>query len=202
MVKEYKESVLEWLVRLGWLHHEDGDVVGITELGKAVLRELEAKEREIDAPVEVVLDPEDPLSYAQLIGRVASHGKALLADPYFRLDQLLHILHRTSVTRILTSAKGKDGESNRAALATAMATIPVDRDFEIRFNDDFHDRYVIPGQGSVDLIGTSLSGVGKKFSVVCAIQPPVADQIRKTYEELWANAKPLVMEEAPATKPR
>lgn len=39
--------------------------------------------------------------------------------------------------------------------------------------------------------GTSLNGLGKAFTVMVAIEPPVSDDIRGKFESLWADAEPL-----------
>jgi hypothetical protein len=179
------ETVAEWLVRLNWLAI-DGNHVEITKLGSAVLRGADEQEIETELPLRIVLDPEDPLSYAKLIGRIADVGDALLVDPFFGLDQLLVILQSTSVTRVLVGPKTKTG-----TLAAALTSMTLPRNFTIRVSGEVHDRFIIPSAGAVDALGTSLNGVGRKFTVMATLDPPVADAIRSKHEELWRAAKPV-----------
>jgi hypothetical protein len=179
------ETVAKWLVRLNWLAI-DGDRVALTELGSAVLRGADEQEIETELPLRIVLDPDDPMSYAKLIGRIADVGDALLVDPFFGLDQLLVILQSTSVTRVLVGPKTKTG-----TLAAALGSMTLPRSFAIRVSGEVHDRFIIPKDGPVDALGTSLNGVGRKFTVMATLDPPVADTIRSKHEELWQAAKPV-----------
>jgi hypothetical protein len=65
------------------------------------------------------------------------------------------------------------------------------REFAIRVSGEVHDRFIIPVGGSVDALGTSLNGVGKKFTVMTTLDAPVADIIRSKHEELWRASKPV-----------
>src|SRR3954468_18850312 len=56
------EPVLDWLVRLGWLSRHDG-TVGITPLGRAVLRAIEQRELTTELPPEVALTSDEPFAY-------------------------------------------------------------------------------------------------------------------------------------------
>jgi hypothetical protein len=179
------ETVAEWLVRLNWLAI-DGNQVEISKLGSAVLRGADEQEIETAPPLRIVLDPKDPMSYAKLIGRIADVGDALLVDPFFGLDQLLVILQSTSVTRVLVGPKTKTG-----TLAAALSSMALPREFAIRVSGEVHDRFIIPSSGPVDALGTSLNGVGKKFTVMATLDPPIADTIRSKHEELWRAAKPV-----------
>jgi hypothetical protein len=187
-----KESLPEWLSRLGWLSTEGsaGSVVRVTELGRAVLLHLNDSELQSDTTLSIVLDPDDPFSYARVIGTIASHDDALLVDPYLRLDQLPHILYQTSITRILTSTA--ISKQDRAGLAVALSTHNLDRDFDIRAADRnaVHDRYVIPPSGPIQMLGTSLSGVGKRPSALVTLTTP-ADSIREMHERIWDESPSL-----------
>ena len=107
----------------------------------------------------MTIEPQNPISYAEVIQRIAQHKDAMLVDPYFKLDQIMDIVNYTSVSRVLTSEK--IGKAAVAGLAKAMAQIVVGRSFEIRVGKkDLHDRCIVPPDGNVDFIGTSLSGGG------------------------------------------
>ena len=53
-----------------------------------------------------------------------------------------------------------------------------------------HDRYLIPVDGPVDMLGTSLNGVGKRPSALVEVHTG-SDEIRRLHEDLWAAARPL-----------
>jgi len=182
------ETRVAWLKRLKWLSVEGG-VVDLTELGRAVLAALDEEELEIEGAMEIALGTEDPFSYARVIGRIASRGDALLIDPYFKLDQLRDILVRTTVRGVLISSK--TGKAEIAALGAALSKHSFEREFEIRIAEEIHDRYIIPRSGDVDMVGTSLTGVGKKPTVMVTIKSPAADEIRRTHQAVWERATPL-----------
>lgn len=190
------ETNLEWFERLNWLTAKPG-FVDITDLGRAVLASADEEDVEADM-MEVTLDTADPFSYARVIGRIAQRGDALLVDPFFKLDNLLDILVRTTVRGVLMSPQtSKTGKADIAGLGTALSRHSFDRKFEIRLADDIHDRYVIPRTGPVDMLGTSLSGVGKKPTLLVTIKSTTAsDELRKTYQAIWDRATPLA---APST---
>jgi hypothetical protein len=192
------ESILDWLTRLGWLAQAGGNLVTITPLGSAVLAGLEeAGQQRDETPTEILLAPDDELSYARVIGLIAQMGRAALVDPFFSIDSLLHIVQRTQVDRILI----KPGDARTAALGTAVATLRVERPLEVRASDTFHDRFVIPGEGPVRFIGTSLNGVGKRLAVTGQVSTEVASAgIRQAFEEAWANAT-VVASAAPEVEP-
>jgi hypothetical protein len=58
----------------------------------------------------------------------------------------------------------------------------------VRVSADVHDRFVVPESGSVDQMGTSLSGLGKKLTVTAPIATPAADSIRSEVERAWGEA--------------
>jgi hypothetical protein len=184
------ETSSEWLTRLGWIASQK-DGLQITGLGRAVLRELQQQELKEELPLDVTLSPDDPVAYARVIERIAKHRNAMLVDAYFRLDDLLTLVQYTSVARILTSTRGKDGPSRVAGLATGVTQLKLDRPFEIRTTDDIHDRFVIPRTGDVDSLGTSLTGVGKRLSVMVRLKEPTASLIRTRHEAAWEGGKSL-----------
>jgi hypothetical protein len=191
------ESFTTYLQRVGWLG-SDGEHIALTALGAIVLRELDQREVQSDVPLQVVLNAEDPLAYARVVERYATHGEALLVDAYFRLDDLMYILNQTQVTRLLTGTKPrKEGRARVAGLATAISRQKIGRPFAMRTTDEIHDRFFIPTTGPVESVGTSLSGVGKRFSMMVTIEPPVADAIRTGMEGVWDRADVVEIPELP-----
>jgi hypothetical protein len=177
-----------------WLDR-NGPYVKITRLGEAVLASLEERAAEPEGPVVTILESKDALAYPTVIGNIGKRGDALLIDPYFKLDALPHVLQFTDVARLMIGPNA-DVSSIGAALST---TITPNRPFEIRVSNESHDRFVIPISGPVDAIGTSLSGVGRRYSVMFEISLPEADGIRQTCNEMWERAEPLVAASGPTS---
>jgi hypothetical protein len=180
------EPVLDWLLRLQWLDVSNDNSVRLTRLGTAVLNSLEQQKAVETTPVVSILNSEDPIAYPQVIQAIANRSKALLVDPYFRLESFPHVVHYTSVSRLLTGKR-----ADLQGLAVARSSLPEGRSLEIRVSNEVHDRFVIPPHGDVDMLGTSLSGVGKKFTLMTSIKPPAADSVRAAHEELWSDGKNL-----------
>ena len=180
-----KESILEWLARLHWLREADGRV-HITPLGRAVLAHLDEAGLEEELPAELVLDPADELSYARLIGAIAEAGECLLVDGFFELGNFLDVVQRTRVTRVLVRPVGKSGRLE--ALQQAVEGYRFDRPFEIRSSDDIHDRFIVPEQGPMRLIGTSLNGVGRRLAVTARVSDQTDMAIRAAVEKAWTRA--------------
>lgn len=180
------ESVLSWLTRLSWLDVDNGRV-RITPLGTAVLGALEQQSLEMEAPLEIVLDQGDPFAVARVIGEVADLGRCALVDPYFNMDRLLAITQLTGVERLLT---GPRGEKRLTELAVALDAVDVDRPFEVRKVDVFHDRYAIPEGGPLLAIGSSLGHLGTRFSgMVRLAEGGSSDAIRAKFEEAWERRR-------------
>ncbi len=184
------ESVIDYFERLGWANVSQGRIA-CTALGEAVLRTLDQAQPD-EAVIEAVLTPEDPLAYSRLIARIAMAGNAMIVDPYFRLDHLLPIATNTSVTKILTSDKIDAGD--RAGLADGVPRLALSRSLEVRLapGEEMHDRFIIPRSGPVQMLGLSLSGVGRRATIVTELHD-TAEEVRSRYEGIWTNAKSLAV---------
>ena len=139
------ESQLEWLDRVGWLQKNAGTVM-ITDLGRAVLRSLDEAANVPEGPLDVILDANEPTSYATVVGKIAGVGEALLVDPYCRLAQLWDIARHTSVDRVLTSAAiGKEWLVEMELALPVLAKVAGSAlDVRVSEKGELHDRYVIP----------------------------------------------------------
>jgi hypothetical protein len=80
-------AITQYLLYVLWLCSESGGLA-ITELGRHILLALDAQRHQGRDPVEVALDPDDPVVLSRVVKRLAEIGPALLVDPYFRLDHL------------------------------------------------------------------------------------------------------------------
>jgi hypothetical protein len=73
-----------------------------------------------------------------------------------------------------------------------MPAVESDRNLEIRKSDIFHDRFVIADSGSVWLLGTSFTGLGKRLSVMIEIKDSTVSQaIRSEFNSAWEAAEPV-----------
>jgi hypothetical protein len=191
------EDVLSYLTRLRWIVVDSGHV-GITALGRAVLAALDEADRVDDLPAEIVLEPTDQLSYARVIGVIAEAGRCALVDAYFSIESLLDIVQRTQVERILIHPeRGRGGRVE--ALQQAITDLRVTRPLEIRASDSFHDRFIIPAEGPVRFLGTSLNGVGRRLAITGRLSDEgPSDAIRQTFERTWSDAEPIVQAELDA----
>jgi hypothetical protein len=190
------ESMLAYLYRLAWVtvegegeEIEDDDRVAVTDLGRAVLAALDEGSAEEEIPTTLVLDQGDPVAKGRLVGEIARAGECALVDPYFSVEDLLTILQDTGVSRVLT---GSSDQPKLAALRQALGDITLNRPFEIRLSDAFHDRFVIPTDGDVLQVGTSLTGVGRRLSVMVNMGDDAAARaVRTAFEDSWSNAESL-----------
>jgi len=186
----HHEGMRKYLQAVHWIgvRPKDHRIV-ITELGRHVLAALDESVHEVSQFVEVVLDPEDPLALSLVVKRLAALGKALLVDPYFRLEQLETLIQYTQVDRVLMTDAVKD--SDRMSLKHALETVPM-RSTEVRIANktEVHDRYAIPSHGPIMFIGASLNTVGRRPTVIGQLHD-AADEIRKRYENTWAESAVL-----------
>jgi hypothetical protein len=180
------ETATDYLLRLGWATPED-ERVRITPLGRTVSKVLRRSTDTEDTVV--VLQPNDPVALGKVVEHFAKAGDALLVDPYFRLDQLTLVVGRTVLTRVLTSERVTEAEL--AGLQTSVEQLLLPRAFEVRVaSRELHDRYLIPPSGPITLLGSSMNSIGH---VVTAMTPlsDGADDLRRTYENLWDGSRVL-----------
>lgn len=188
---EKAETYSQYLDRLGWVT-DSTEGIKLTKLGKAILKDLNSPKIDPSETgiVEVVLDPENPFAYASALGVIASVESALLIDPYLRLDGLQDIVEFDNVERILVRENIPKQESS--VLAHAIGALAKEgKNISIRRARDLHDRYVIPPEGGIVMLGTSLNGIGKKISTVTTIGDGPSELLRKHYEEVWVKAEIL-----------
>lgn len=189
---EPAESVGEWLSRLRWLQVDDGRV-RTTQLGEALLAHLEQASLEEEIPVGVVLDQGDELAEARVVQQIAEIGPCAVVDRFFSMDSLLPVLYSTQVEAVLM---GSDAGGKLAGVETALRRLTVERPFEVRKSDVFHDRFVIPPHGPVWALGTSLTGLSRRLSIMVRIDDEtMSSAIRRTFGEVWEAAEVVANKE-------
>jgi len=188
-----EEHPVDHLVRIKWLEAPD-DRLRLTRLGDALLADIQRGEEAEDSPV-VVLETTDRFAYARLIGEIARLGDAYLVDPYFRLPQLETVLDSTRLKRVLISKQYRGSGEARAALAVALATVPPDRDLQVRATSDptLHDRLVVAETGEVYMLGASLGTIGSANTVFMKVPDTAANALKQLAEDLWDKAEPVVL---------
>lgn len=183
------KSVTSHLVDLEWAAKDPSGRISLTQLGEALLRN--ANTQEVEGAQMVVLDNEDPLAYATLMGELAEIREALLVDPYLDVDGVFNIVQHTDITRALIRAESNT-RRNRSAIATFLNGAEDPR-LEVRVAKGLHDRFIVADDGHVWTIGASINGVAKRKSVtVFSPMPESAAQIlSEQLERTWAEAQPL-----------
>lgn len=181
------ESMLDFMVRVRWMTSRDGEV-DITALGRAVLREANSPLPESDtgSTVEVVIDPNDPFAYAQLMSKIAGFESCMVIDPYLDVEQLLTLANFHTVTRILTgTSKLKQITPMFGLMAEKVPHLAVR---SLR-QTELHDRFIIPTQGNVYMLGSSLNSIAKRFGVATTLEASSSKLIAAHYDRLWAKAE-------------
>ncbi|MYR36533.1 hypothetical protein GTX14_05990 [Streptomyces sp. SID4944] len=188
------DPVASYLMAVGWFEpFQEG--VRLTKIGRAVLTasgheaaQLEATDPEV---ADVALDPQDPLVYVQLTRRLQKAGAGLLVDAYFKAESLVWLIESTNLRRVLISSRHAKSEKDRKTIAVALATIPNGSDVEVRHTHDpsLHDRCVVSASGNVQLLGSSVNGVGKHLTAVITPSMDISAIYRRKYEDLWQGAE-------------
>lgn len=189
---EPAETVIDHLIRLMWLEETSSAAtrepgLRLTELGRALLRDVEVEAEHEDGLGVVVLGREDPLAYPTLIGQLSGAGAGLLVDPYLKIDGLHRIVVSTQLTRLLVSGKSNNlGEV--VAMQAYLDSPSIGRSVEVRSSTQLHDRVLVAEDERVATLGTSLNGVGRTTTVLSPLPPVAAQALRSEYESLWDSA--------------
>ncbi|WIV44708.1 MULTISPECIES: hypothetical protein [Glutamicibacter] len=186
------EVYTQYFERLGWITYTSNDDVRLTNLGRGILKSLDSPvlDPTNTGLVEVVLDPENLFAYATALNVIASVDDALLVDAFLRIQELQDISGFDNVDRILVrdSISSNDSMTLSVALGALHA---AGRAMQIRKAPGLHDRYVIPPEGNVVMLGTSLNGVGKKISTVTHLGGEPSQVLRSHYQTVWERAEPI-----------
>lgn len=197
------EPVVDYLERMGWIESMNGKppVLEVTPLGLALLHALRksdltpVSERD-GAAATTVLDPDNRFVYLELTRLVAAAGAGMLVHPYFKPDMLEWLINATSIERLLVGSRTRDqklgAEQLRIALKALEGVPGVDR-LAIRASSSsrLHDRSLIHADKTVQMLTTSVTGVGRHLSTISAVPKVGADAIKREVESLWKSAEPL-----------
>lgn len=191
------QGMVDHLIQLGWVRSTQS-ALRLSELGHALLAAAERQaipRPDIDV---VVLGRDDPLSYAQLIGRLAKASGGMLVDPYVRLKQLHDVVVYTDLARVLTSDKIGPGDVSAIGVYLASPDIPRPIDVRVTGDSAVHDRMLI-ANGEVHTIGASVNAVASGVTTVLTPMPPdAANALVEAAEGWWLQARPLPEPVVPA----
>lgn len=191
------ESPVEYLARMEWVGIDRQDGVYLTPVGQALIRALDLAERDAEPVLETVLDVDDPFAYARAILHLRTGSPALLVDPHLRLPQLIDLNAASNIERVLVGSKLS--ANDLADLARGARVISDARTFELRKATNVHDRYLIPDNGSVRMLGGSLNTVGHAPIAICNLSDDLSAHVRQIYEQMWATAEPVTLPEREET---
>ena len=125
------------------------------------------------------------VEYIEKIGGIG--GELLIVDPYFfpkKFDEdypeiLVQILERANCTSIAVVTNKNNYNKCLAEKVRRETKSPI----KVIFSNDFHDRFWIANKTNGFLSGTSINGVGRKFSII----EKLGDNDVKTIVELIEN---------------
>jgi len=191
------ETFVDHLVRLQWLERDNRKTLGLTPLGRALLRSHHSNEDEFDAHEIVVLDSNDELSYAMLVQKLCEVGEGILIDPYLGLEQFFQIKAYTSISRVLISEQVK--RDDRAAMAVLVQS-GADHPLELRMSKKrvLHDRMAL-GSKLAFTIGTSMNTVGRQHPTILTPLPDEASDALRAHAEKWWEQATLIASSNSAT---
>lgn len=183
------EPMLDFMVRVQWMTSRAGEV-DITPLGRSVLREANSPLPESDtgSTVEVVMDPNDPFAYAQLMAKITSFESCMIIDPYLDVEQLLTLANFHTVTRVLT---GTSKLTQISPIFGLMADKVPHLAMRSLKQNELHDRFIIPARGCVYMLGSSLNSIAKRFGVATTLEAASSKLIAAHYDRMWAKADPV-----------
>lgn len=181
---------LTWLAKTEWVLRGRDDRLVLSDLGRAMLRELDARQRRavLEPPRAFVLKAGDPFALSELIAEIGELGPAALLDPYLDVPSLRSVVEGApDVRRILTGAKP---DKRVRALRHAAHAAP---NIAIRVGGDgLHERAVVPDGGGYWTLSNSINGIGRTMATMVLLPDSVTPTAREGFEGLWSSAEPLI----------
>lgn len=187
------ETMTEFLIRVDWAHLGEEGQIFLTDLGKAVLADLNNPriDASSDHPISVVIDPDDRLAYARVFDLISNQSKGLIVEPYFGLAELTDISRIPSITRVLTSDHKM--KEKRGVLEQALSLLQDPPQVRFLPLKRLHDRLFITDAENVVIFGSSLNSITKRPGVITTLtDPPANEAMRASYGRMWEEAEPLV----------
>ncbi len=194
MTMRQSERPIEYLLRMEWVDLDAEQGVVLTPTGKALVRGLEAADVEHDPVIEAVLDVDDPFAYAKVVAHLRTDEAAMLVDPWLRQTQLIDLYPVPTIERVLVTSRHKG--SDLVDLARGAKVFAEDgRAFELRQTREIHDRYLVPRDGPVRMLGGSLGTIGRAPITLTTLSEELSQMVRERHEQMWKDAAPVTLPE-------
>lgn len=195
------ESFSMYAEDVGWVRYQgDSGMLRLTPLGVAFATALNAPAPMDDGGyAEVVVQPGEQFGYLRILEVFASHGPGLLVDAYLKTKQFMEVAEATQINRFLIGEKAfgrpRDADSERKMMQLALGAASG---AQMRISEGLHDRFFIPDRpGAIWMLGISLNGTEKNFSVLTKLEGESASAIRGIVDGKWAEAVALEAEQSP-----
>lgn len=184
------ERVAEYLTEIGLVDTRNRQLQ-VTPAGRAVLSHLEGvEEEERDRPMKVItLEPDSEWVNYESFMPLREAGEGFLMDPWVDGDVLVSLAKNTQLRRVLTASRppAKTGiplvlaDITRQGSGMRIEVREVDQ-------DALHDRALVHDDGRITVLGTSINGLGRKFSVAVELPSAIAADYKAKLEQLWQSA--------------
>jgi len=188
-----REPVSAYMKSVGWLNEDDGLVLSAT--GSALLAGvLDDDSLVSDELTAVILSPEDPMRYELLTREVGRAGAGLLVDPYLKPGHIDWLSSATTIKRVLVGGKRPQEKDNAIlplALGRALSQGRTPPEVRISRAASLHDRVLLFEDGSVSLLGSSLTGISMHVTAIVKLPAEAGDAYRTHVESLWDGALPV-----------
>lgn len=200
-------NVAHYIQRVGWAV-EVGGRLHISGTGAAVLvasgAVAPAQAAAIE-PLEIVVRPDDPFTYVQMLREIAKLDDVMIIDPYLPSPDLEALVRYPNVKRVLTIDADVVGEKKsvrRTNLANVLGA--TDHPVELRVDKTttpkrLHDRLVLPSRGSALTMGASLGAL--QPTALVHVGEGTTDVLRTHYEAIWATSEKLEPSQLPRSEP-
>jgi hypothetical protein len=105
------------------------------------------------------------MSWVNLTRVVANAGAGMLVDAYFEAEFVPWLVESTTLRRVLISSRYPSAEGDLARMVVALATVSNAGSLEVRATNsrELHDRCLIRADGTLQLLGSSVNGVGRNI---------------------------------------
>ncbi|MBW3085500.1 hypothetical protein KEM60_01700 [Austwickia sp. TVS 96-490-7B] len=184
---EPAESFCSFLERLGWVYTAEDRVI-LSETGRALLKALNmpGDTDGVAHVLDVTVDADVPFTYELASPIFSSTHEAMLVEPHFRLEQLMDVIEYGQIRRVLMGPKVNTRD--RHVLTTGLSSLEPGR-LEVRRANDLHDRYLIPTDGGVIVLGASRGDGGRTLNTTTTLGELASYAVRQAYERAWAEAE-------------
>ena len=127
------------------------------------------------------------LEYIKNIGGI--NGDILIIDPYIFCknadDDYKELLKKILLNSQYNSLKVVTSQKNYCSSFLKKIKSSVGNNIRVFFSDKFHDRFWIANENKGFISGTSLNGVGKRYSIITLMEENDVSEIVKIVHNLF-----------------